>query len=112
MGRFPDIKGCVTSGKNIEEALAMAKDALCSVLCVKEDSDDAIPLPSFPNNIKVNGNSFVSLIDADTNLYRAEMSNRAVRKNISIPEWMSIKAERAGINLSQTLQEALRSKFN
>lgn len=35
-----------------------------------------------------------------------------VIREIIIPEWMSIKAERDGINLSKTLQEALRSKFN
>ncbi|MDA8335964.1 MAG: hypothetical protein M0Z41_13440 [Peptococcaceae bacterium] len=54
---------------------------------------------------------FVSLIDADTTEYRRENDNRAVKKTLSIPSWLNAKAEKAGINFSQVLQEALKQRL-
>ena len=36
---------------------------------------------------------------------------RAVRKNVTIPEWLSQEAERKKINFSVTLTEALEQKL-
>lgn len=39
------------------------------------------------------------------------MMNRVVKKNYTIPYWLCAKAETAGVNFSQLLQEALKSKL-
>ena len=39
--------------------------------------------------------------------YRRKHSGKAVKKTLSIPEWMNEEANRRGINFSQLLQEAL-----
>lgn len=107
----PDVPGCVTSGRNMEDAMEMAKDALAGCLCSSEDHGYPIAPPRLPGSFKVAKGAFAALIDVDTNQYRAETDNRSVRKNVSIPAWMETKAERAGISLSQVLQEALRKKL-
>ena len=48
---------------------------------------------------------------ADTNEWRREFDSRAVKKTLSIPSWLNSMAERAAINFSQTLQEALCQKL-
>jgi antitoxin HicB len=55
--------------------------------------------------------SFVNHIDVDTREYRRENDNRAVKKTLSIPNWLNAKAEKAEINFSQTLQKALRERL-
>lgn len=109
--KIPDIPGCVTSGKDINEAMELAKDALAGCLCSAEDHDNFIPAPTLPDMFEMADGAFAALIDVDTKQYRAETDNHSVRKNVSIPAWMETRAERAGISLSQTLQEALREKL-
>lgn len=59
---FPDLPGCVTCGKTIEEAYLMAGDALD--LWFKGDTSKHAP-PSHPNDIHpTEKDSFVSLVRA------------------------------------------------
>ena len=44
--------------------------------------------------------------------YRKKHCSRAVKKTLSIPEWLNEAAIQAGVNFSQTLQEALLAKLN
>ena len=56
-------------------------------------------------------NEFVSYVMADLTYYRKKYGNKSVRKSVSIPEWMDIEAENAGISCSQVLQDAIREKL-
>ena len=109
---FPDISGCVTSGDSKADAIEMAEDALGLLLCEFEDDKSDIPEPSEPKDIDVDENSFVTLIACDTIEYRKTYDNKAVKKTLMIPNWLNTKSERAGLNFSQILQEALISKLN
>ncbi|MDF2883729.1 MAG: hypothetical protein K0R54_4293 [Clostridiaceae bacterium] len=73
---FPDLPGCITQGDNLEEAYAMAKEALELHLYGMEEDGDNISKPTKPNKIKVDENSFVSLIEAWMPLVRREMKNQ------------------------------------
>ena len=106
---FPDIKGCHTFGDNLADAMEMAKDALEMMLVSYEDDGQEIPTPSKIKDIKTKG--FISYVLADTNEWRREFDSRAVKKTLSIPSWLNSMAERAAINFSQTLQEALCQKL-
>lgn len=44
--------------------------------------------------------------------YAKMHNNRAVKKTLTIPEWLNEAATRAGVNYSQVLQEALMRKLN
>ncbi len=108
---FPDLPGCFTCGDNLEDGLKMAEDALSLMLTHMEDENRAIPAASDINSIAHDKNEFVSYISCDTEAYRRLLNNRAVKKTLSIPMWLNESATAAGINFSQTLQEALINKL-
>lgn len=108
--RVPDVNGCITTGKTIEETLDNVRDALAGCLCVLEDVDQPLPEPSSPIDI-ADGISTVVLVDVDLLEYRKETDTKAVRKNVSMPAWLSYMADKRGVNCSQLLQEALKKEL-
>ena len=74
-----------------------------------EDENKEVPKPSKIEDIKTDG--IVSLVVADTDEWRKLVDNKAVKKTLTIPSWLNTKAEKAAINFSQTLQDALCSKL-
>ena len=105
---FPDIKGCLTQGEDIQDGLSMANDALCLMLYYLEEKQEPIPAPSDPLSLCVEDNAFVSLVNCDTMEYRRFYDNKAVEKTLTIPAWLNTMAEQKGVNFSQVLQNALK----
>ena len=77
---FPDLPGCITCGENLEQAYLMAKDALELHLFGMEQDNDEIPRPSEPEKVKIENDSFITLIEAFMPLIRDEMAIKAVKK--------------------------------
>ena len=102
---YPDLPGCISEGKSLENALYMAQSALTLWLECAVDEKEAIPTASKLAEVIPAPNEFVSLIRAEVK------EKRAVRKNISIPQWMDEKATQYGLSLSRVLQDALRERF-
>lgn len=67
---FPDLKNAFTEGLDLYDALYMAEDLLSGILVDMEDSGEEIPAPSDIENVKTDGDSFVTLIKTDTDIYR------------------------------------------
>lgn len=107
---FPDLPGCITEGKDIADALYMAKDALEMWLWCTENRKETVPLASAA--LPVETPEFVNLIYADTEDYRRRNDSRAVKKTLSIPAWLNERAIQAGVNFSQVLQEALKERLD
>lgn len=107
--RIPDLPGCITCGEELADAIEMAEDAVTMWLCDAEDNQENIPAPS--EKLTADSPQFVSLIVADTDTYRKENDNRAVKKTLTVPNWLNTKAEKAGINFSQALQTALKQQL-
>lgn len=109
---FPDLQGCYSQGDDIADGIAMASDALALRLyCLEKDGND-IPVPSSIDSIPVENGSFVTYISANTLEYQMRNSNKAVKKTLSIPEWLNERAVAAGVNFSQTLQDALKAQLH
>lgn len=108
---FPDLEGCYTCGDNITEAIMMAEDVLAFTLYQFEKSGKAIPQPSNYKDIALNADEFINYIACDTLYYRKKNSNSAVKKTLTIPEWLNEEATALGVNFSQVLQEALMQKL-
>ena len=100
-----------TQGDDEAEAMYMARDVIEAMGCYREDEKQGIPEASSLNTIYASGDQIKTLVDVDFAAYRKRMDNRSVRKNCTIPKWLSEEAERAGINFSATLQEALKSQL-
>ncbi len=109
---FPDLEGCYTCGDNLPDSLMMAEDALALVLYGYEADGRAIPSPSTAANIPLADGEFVNFIACDTLTYRKMYNNKAVKKTLTIPEWLNEAASEAGVNFSQVLQDALKARLN
>lgn len=102
---FPDIPECLTQGDNIQQAYEMAMDALgLSLTTMKE-----LPKASEPEDIQTD-DGFLVIVEFNLAEYRKKHCSRAVKKTLSIPEWLNEAAIKAGVNFSQVLQEALMEK--
>lgn len=109
---FPDLEGCYTCGDNLQDAIAMAEDVLAFYLYDEETAQNKIPEASNLSEIEKNDEEFVNYIACDTIEYAKMHNNRAIKKTLTIPEWLNEAATRAGVNYSQVLQEALMTKLN
>lgn len=103
---FPDLPGCVTEGKSLENALYMAQDALSVWLEYTIDHKEDIPDPSRLQCVAFEDGEFANLVRAEVK------DNRAVRRTVSIPKWMDDMVSAAGLSLSRVLQDALKEKLS
>lgn len=107
---FPDLEGCFTCGDDLADAMLMAEDALALVLYGYEHDCRPIPVPSKPSAFHLSDGEFVNFISCDTLEYRKRFNTKAVKKTVSIPEWLNEAASAMNINFSQALQDALMQK--
>lgn len=108
---FPDLPECLTQGEDMAEAYEMAVDALGLALTSREKEHQPIPSPSEPSAIAPEPDSFLAVIEFDMLAYKKRNNSRAVKKTLSIPEWLNEAAIDMGLNFSQVLQEALMAKL-
>lgn len=106
---FPDLDGCITQGASLEDAVSNAEEALgLFVEATLEDLKEALPAPSIPSKIKLeNETDFMMMVAYDPIAYAKKNSNKAVKKTLTIPEWLNELAEKRNINFSKLLQKAL-----
>lgn len=109
----PDLE-ILTQGKDLGNAIDMARDAINLKYVDLEDDGKPVPPPSPSDTIDVSkgafanvGQGFVSLVDVDTTEYRRSIETKTVRRNVTLPSWLDYAAEKAQVNVSRILQEAL-----
>ena len=95
-----------TQGESIADAIAMARDAIGLMGIDMQDDGKELPIAN-TKRYKTMEDDIVTLVDVDFVEYRRRVDNRAVKKNCTIPYWLSVEAEKAGINYSRVLQEAI-----
>ena len=102
-----------TQGKSIENAIEMARDAICLMAVDMLEDKKTIPAASELSDIKSDENgAIVTLVDADVTAYKRMLDKRAIRKNVTIPSWLNKAAEAQHINFSAVLQAALIEQLN
>lgn len=109
----PDLKGCCTQGNTLQEALEMAQDAALGWILTSIEDDEEIPQASKIEDIELeNEKGFKTLLLLDIDQYTQKYgSKQSVKKTLTIPSWLNKRAEKIGVNFSQTLQDALLSKI-
>ena len=108
---FPDIPECLTQGDDMTQAYEMAVDALGLALTSREKEHQPVPTVSDPTTITPEPDSFLVVIEFDMLTYKKRTNSRAVKKTLSIPEWLNEAAIDMDLNFSQVLQEALLAKI-
>ena len=103
-----------TQGKDLPDAIEMARDAIGLMGIDMEDDGEVLPEPSTLSGVQASApnDGVVSLVDVDFAEYRRKNDLRVVKKNCTIPSWLNFEAERAGINFSAVLQAALKNELN
>ena len=112
-----------TEGKDFPDAIYMARDAIglkwMDALDEKIDFPNASTKDQAIEKAKQDADEdfdfsdgTLTFVDVDCELYRNKIRNRAVKKNCTIPFWLSEEAEKRGVNFSKVLQEALMQKLN
>lgn len=109
----PDLQGCYTQGNTLQEALEMAQDAALGWILTSIEDDEQIPQPSKIEEIELtDNNGFKTLLLLDIDQYTQKYgSKQSVKKTLTIPSWLNKRAEKIGVNFSQTLQDALLNKI-
>ena len=109
---FPDLPECMTQGDNMQEAYEMAVEALGLAITSREQDGEEIPVASELNQIALGRDEYCVVVEFDMLAYKKRTNSKAVKKTLSIPEWLNEEATALGINFSQVLQEALVKKIN
>lgn len=104
---FPDIPECVAQGDDLTQAYEMASKALGLAVSAYEKERRPLPASSDPRAVTPGQDSFLVVIEFDLLAYKKRTNSRAVKKTLSIPQWMNEAAMDMGLNFSQVLQEAL-----
>lgn len=106
---FPDLPGCVTAGRTLDEARAMAQEALALHLEGLAEDGEALPEPSSLEAVmsdRANRDAVAFLVPAPSG------ATKALRVNVTIPEdvlgEIDRHAEREGMTRSGFLVKAAK----
>lgn len=100
---FPDFPGCVSAGSTLDEALAMGREALEGHIEVMAEAGEPIPEPSDVDTVMQDPehrDGVVVLVPAP------DLSGKAVRVNVTLPEGLLQRINEAAPNRSRFLAEA------
>ena len=107
---FPDLPGCQSYGSSISDTLENAREALEVYAISFIESNKKLPPATDIGKSEIEDGTFASLVDIDLSAYFKKA--KAVKKTLTIPEWLNEEAMKKGINFSQTLQDALMAKIS
>lgn len=109
MVTVPDFN-CNTQGKDIADALFMARDVIGAMGITLQDMGKGIPEADSVEFTAATGD-IVTYVDVDFTEYRKKAENKKVKKTLTIPSWLNEKAEAEHINFSRVLEEALINRL-
>lgn len=96
---FPDLEGCNSFGDTLEETLTNAREALEGYSISLIEHKEKLPTPSDIGSLKTS-DGFVSLVDIDLSAYFNQ--KKAVKKTLTIPEWLNEAEQIAAVcNISR-----------
>lgn len=106
---FPDLPECITEGDNMEESYQMAVEALGLALTERMKDKEEIPEASDIEKVK-DEDGVTVVVQFDMEEYNRKHNSKAVKKTLTIPEWLNERALEMNVNFSQVLQEALMDR--
>lgn len=104
---FPDLPGCFTWGKSIDEAQRMAVEAASLHVYGMECDHEEIPNPSTSLSKEDTDGNIVVSVTIHPDLFRMKKDNERVKTNTTIPLWLKRIAEEQKVNYSRILEAAL-----
>lgn len=108
---FPDFSGG-SQGNTLDDAMYNAQEFLDSTVAYYLDEN--IPLPTPTDLKKYNHDPIFKDYDYITTLVKANplrFSQKKIRKNVTIPEYLNLKAEENHLNMSKFLTDKLMEVY-
>ena len=100
-----------TQGETVAEAIEMARDLIGILGIDMQDDSKELPKATPIQDVR-SDDGIVTLVDVDFDEYRRKNELRSVKKNCTIPSWLNYEAEKANINFSNVLQNALMEQLH
>jgi len=76
---FPDLPECLTQGDSFQHACEMANDALALALTSRIKEKEKIPVPSAPESISTEPNSFIVALKTDLYSYKKHTNSIVIK---------------------------------
>ena len=89
----------------------MAEEVLGLWMENLEEQKGNIPKPSNLKDIEISDNQKTVLITVWMPTIRKAVNNKAIKKTLSIPQWLDLMAREKDLNFSYVLQEALKKEL-
>jgi len=109
----PDF-GILAEEKDMSDAICTARGLIEQTCVSLENANKDIPAPSELKALDTKkavyantGETVISFVDIDSSEYRRKTDTKTVRRNVALPSWLNYEADKAGVNVSRILQEAL-----
>ena len=114
---FPDLNHLSTCGDDMQEAMEMAVDCLAGYLFSEKLDGNDVPAPTTIDKLDIYCEDdtdeeravprFANMVSVDVEAYAAKHFNKAVKKTLTIPQWLNDVAMARKVNFSKVLQKAL-----
>ena len=119
---FPDLNHLATCGDNMQEAMEMAVDCLAGYLFSEKLEGNDVPAPTPIDQLDIYCEDdteeeraiprFANMVSVDVEAYAAKHFNKAVKKTLTVPQWLNDIAVAKKVNFSKVLQNALIRELN
>ena len=104
---FPDLPGCFSYGKDLDEAQRNAAEAASLHVYGMECDNEEIPAPSVCLSKEDTDGNIVMSVTIHPDLFRMKKDNERIKTNITLPAWLKRLAEEQKVNYSRLLESAL-----
>ena len=88
------------------------RNALGLAVVSRIENRESLPPATEPYAITAVSDTFCIIVPFDLIAYQKKHNSKAIKKTLSIPEWLNEAATDMNVNFSQVLQDALIQKLN
>ena len=103
---IPDLDG-ETEGKTLTDAILMAQDYIGTYSLANALPPSNVDLPKVENP-----RAITNLVSVNISQYKRKHDHKAVKKTLTIPNYLNELGKERGINFSEVLTEALKEKLS
>ena len=96
----------------MQDAYEMAWDALGLAVVSRIENRESLPPATEPYATTAVSDTFCIIVPFDLIAYQKKHNSKAIKKTLSIPEWLNEAATDMNVNFSQVLQDALLQRIS
>ena len=112
LATFPDLEGCATNARTLEEAIIQAQNVLEDYMAIIE-RDESLSIPSSTpfELVHVPEGGIAQRIVVSMSGARRRWEDKSVNRMVTLPAWLDEKGREANLNFSQLLRVAVTKEL-